>query len=168
MQLLVSMQEPSQRRPAGQYSKGQAPLRQSPAAAGSHTHLAVITAPPAPPVLNNLAGVSPASAPPHRVRPPSVCQQSDKHALFVVGAFFFHSLIGPARLGTGAWRGRRGAELRFGRDGGRESLNATPRWPCFLSLHQVLVATTHFFLTIFNYNDDAGPDNFRELQLQSA
>lgn len=96
------MQDPSQRRPACQYSKGQAPLCQSPATAGSHTHLAVIMTPPVPPVLNNLAGVSQASAPTCRVRPPSVCQHSAHiHclSLFVLCCFFFlHPLIGPPQL----------------------------------------------------------------------
>lgn len=133
MQLLVLMQDPSQWRPAGQYSKGQAPLCHSPATAGSHTHLAVIMTLPAPPGLNNLAGVSPSSAPTRRVRPPSVCQ----HSLFAV-VCFFDSLIGPPRL----WC--RDSELQFGREGGggREGLSPTLRLPCFLFICHVLAITT--------------------------
>lgn len=103
MQRLVQTQDPSQRRPVCQYSKGQAPLRQSPATAGSHAHLAVITPPPAPPVLNNLAGVSPDSAPTCRVRPPSVCQHSARihrcHCLF--GFFSLPPLFNWGRSGSG-------------------------------------------------------------------
>lgn len=64
MLFLVLMWNLSKRRPAGQYSKGQAPLCQSPAVAEPHTHLVIIMTPPAPFVLNNLAGVSLATAPP--------------------------------------------------------------------------------------------------------
>lgn len=64
MLFLVLMWNLSKRRPAGQYSKGQAPLCQSPAVAEPHTHLVIIMTPPAPSVLNNLAGVSLATAPP--------------------------------------------------------------------------------------------------------
>lgn len=64
MSFLLLMQHPTKRQPVGQYSKGHAPPCQSPAVTEPHTHLVIIMTPPVPSVLNNLAGVSLATAPP--------------------------------------------------------------------------------------------------------
>lgn len=61
---LVLVQHPTRSQPVGQYSKGHAPPYQSPAVTEHHTHLVIIMTPPVPSVLNNLAGVSLATAPP--------------------------------------------------------------------------------------------------------
>lgn len=64
MLFLVLLQHPATSQPVGQYSKGHAPPCQSPAVTEPHTHLVIIMTPPVPSVLNNLAGVSLATASP--------------------------------------------------------------------------------------------------------
>lgn len=63
MLFLVLLLHPTKSQPVGQYSKGHAPPCQSPAVTEHHTHLVIIMTFPVPSVLNNLAGVSLATAP---------------------------------------------------------------------------------------------------------